>query len=77
MSLDRSSLTARKGPRVKEVTRFVIRVTGSRPWRWNPSYEAMLLIERTLKKLLADRKLELDLFASPHAGAVHYGDRPF
>ena len=39
----------------------MIRVTGSHPWRWNSSYEAMLLIERTLKKLLSERKLELDL----------------
>jgi hypothetical protein len=58
MSSDRLSETRK---RRLNVTRLVVRVTGDRPWRWEPSYEAMLLIERTLKKLLEERKLELDL----------------
>jgi hypothetical protein len=58
MSSDRLSQTRRRRP---NVTRFVVRVTGDRPWRWEVSYEAILLIERTLKKLLEERRLELDL----------------
>lgn len=59
MRSDQSPSEAPK--RVKNVVRFVVRVTGDRPWRWEPGYLAMLLIERTLKKLLAEQKLELDL----------------
>lgn len=60
MIADRPS-EKRKRPRRQNIARFVIRVAGERRWQWEPSYEAMILIEKTLKQLLAERKLELDL----------------
>lgn len=51
----------RKRPRRQNIARFVIRVAGERRWQWEPSYQAMILIEKALKQLLAEKKLELDL----------------
>jgi hypothetical protein len=61
MSQDQPSSEGRKRQRPQNVVRFLVRVTGERPWRWEPGREAMLLIERTLRKLLVENRLELDL----------------
>lgn len=65
----------RKRPRHQTIARFLVRVSGDRRWTWEPSYEAMLLIEKALKNSWR-KTASSSIFRICERRTDHHGDRP-